>query len=247
MANGYSAHTPGRNSADAGRRSGSIYGYGMRSGAAQPPYGRPVPPPQAAHAGQPKAQLPYVRLTGGEDTGRTAAGMQTPQTPPHRRGASFWVALAVVLLCVVLAAALLFATFGGQQKSSRAGVPGQLDGKKPEEVQAELDRVVEEGMFNISIASAVMFADGVSPGELRIENVPGNLYLMRVTIRLDDTGQQVYTTDLIEPNNHIQQDTLDVDLPQGAYNATAVFTAYDPDTEAEVGQAAAKITLLVQG
>lgn len=179
-----------------------------------------------------------------------AAGMQAspdPKAAKRKRGASFWIALVVVLICIGLAAALLMTTLGAPQKSSRAGVPGQLEGKTPEEVQAELDRVVEEGMFNISIASAVLFADGSSPGELRIENVPGNLYLMRVVIRLDDTGQQVYQTDMIEPNNHIQQDTLDVDLDAGTYNATAVFTAYDPDTEDEVGQAAAKITLLVQG
>lgn len=156
----------------------------------------------------------------------------------------FWVAIAIVVLCVILAAVLFF-TLGPTGKSSRQGSIGQLEGKTAEEIQAELDRIVDDGMFNISIASVVEFPSGTSEGELRIENVPGNQYLMRVVINRDDTGAQIYETDLIEPNYHIQADSLDVDLPAGTYPCTAVFYAYDPETEEMIGQAGAKIDIRV--
>ena len=100
---------------------------------------------------------------------------------------------------------------------------------------------------NISIASSVEFADGTSEGELRIENVPNNPYLMKVEITCDDTGEAVYTSGMIEPNHHIQKARLDVDLDAGDYPCTAVFYAYGKDDEQLVGQAAAKMTVSVLG
>jgi len=123
---------------------------------------------------------------------------------------------------------------------------GQYEGKTDEEIQAELNRIVEEGMFNISINPNITMESGDSEAELRIENVPGNQYLMSVEITLDDTGEVIYKSGLIEPNYHIQFAPLDKKLAAGSYNATAAFTAYDPDTEAEIGVAGAKITITVQ-
>lgn len=159
-----------------------------------------------------------------------------------KRGASFWVAIIVAVVAVVLACVLAFTMCS---RSARQGDEGQLDGKTPEEIQAELDRIVEEGMFNISIASMIEFPDGTSPGEVRIENVPGNIYMMKVEVTRDDTNEVIYTTDFIEPNHHVQQDTLDVDLPAGTYDCTAMFYAHDVDTEELIGQAAAKIQIKV--
>lgn len=160
----------------------------------------------------------------------------------NKRGASFWVAIIVAVVAVVLACVLALTMCS---RSARQGDEGQLDGKTPEEIQAELDRIVEEGMFNISIASVVEFPDGTSPGEVRIENVPGNMYMMKVVITRDDTNEVIYTTDFIEPNHHVQTDTLDVDLPEGSYDCTAMFYAHDMETEELIGQAAAKINIRV--
>ncbi|WP_101721356.1 hypothetical protein [Eggerthella timonensis] len=135
---------------------------------------------------------------------------------------------------------------GGRYHNPNADV-GQLEGKTPEEIQAELNRVVEEGMFNISIAEVLSFPDGTSEGDVRIENVPNNNYLMDVTVKLDETGEEVYESGILEPNHHITKGTLKVDLDKGTYPATAVFTALDPETEAVVGEAAAEVTIMVAG
>lgn len=124
---------------------------------------------------------------------------------------------------------------------------GQAPYKTQEEMQAELDRIVEEGMFNISIASVIQFEDGASSGKAYIENVPGNRYLMQVTIVLDDDGETVFETKAVKPGQYIEDITLTKDLDQGTYPATATFTALDQESHEEVGKAAAKVTLNVMG
>lgn len=122
---------------------------------------------------------------------------------------------------------------------------GNLPGKTMDEIQAELDRVVEEGMFNISISAEVFFEDGSKEGAVRIENVKANPYYMQVTITLDDTGETIYESKIIKQEQYIEKIKLNKDLPQGNYSATAVFTALDQTTFDAVGTAAAKITLIV--
>ncbi|WP_165062495.1 hypothetical protein [Adlercreutzia sp. ZJ154] len=205
-----------------------VRGYGMGSG---------VPPvaPQMPTQSNMQSQGGYVQ----------PATSQSVPASKRKHKARFWVAIVIAIVAIVAAILLAFTLCNGPSKSARQGDLGQLEGKTPEEIQAELDRVVEEGMFNISIASYVEFENGTAPGELRIENVPANNYLMRVEITRDDTGEKIYETDMIEPNYHIQSDTLDVALPKGSYACTATFSAYDKDTEELVGQAAAKIDIEV--
>ena len=178
---------------------------------------------------------------GEAESSRTASVRQP--LPPQ-----FWIMTIVAVLALAVAGVLAF-QMGNQTVQGRDpnAALGQLEGKTPEELQAELDRIVEEGMFNISIASYVEFADGTSEGEVRIENVPSNRYLMQVEVVRDDTGETLYRTGMIEPNHHIQRARLDVDLDAGSYACTAVFYAFEPDTEELVGQAAARMTVVVAG
>lgn len=168
-----------------------------------------------------------------------------PEEKRKKRGVAFWVGIAVAIAALITAGVLAWFMLSGAQPSNRAGSLGQLEGKSPAEIQAEIDRVVEEGMFNISIASVVQFPSGTAEGELRIENVPNNPYLMRVVIVCDDTGEQVYESGILEPNYHIQSDVLDVALPKGSYRCTATFHALDPNTEEEVGTAGAQMLIEV--
>lgn len=164
----------------------------------------------------------------------------------HSRASAFAIAflaaIALAALCLLAFRACSDADLEGRDPNASLG---QLAGKSDAEVQAELDRMVREGMFNISIASQIDYADGAAPGEVRIENVPGNPYLMKVAVVRDDTGEAVYSTGIIEPNSHIQSAPLDVDLDAGTYPCTATFYALDPATEEQVGQASATVTVRV--
>lgn len=102
-------------------------------------------------------------------------------------------------------------------------------------------------MLNISIASTIEFADGTSEGTAYIENVPGNRYNMQVTIVDDETGETLYQSGVLSPNQYIENITLTKDLEPNTYACTANFTALDPTTFDEVGEAAAKVSIVVVG
>ena len=180
----------------------------------------------------------------------TARGEAQPGSAAARQSLPplFWIMAAVAAAALVVAGVLAFnlGSHSLQGRDPNAAL-GQLEGKTPDELQAELERIVEEGMFNISIASYVEFPEGTAEGEVRIENVPSNHYLMQVEVVRDDTGESVYRTGMIEPNHHIQRARLDADLDVGSYPCTAVFYAFESDTEEPVGQAAAKMTIVVAG
>ncbi len=184
----------------------------------------------------------------GASTAAIAHGAPVDAPAPKKR-ALRTAALVIGLVLAAVAVWLcvwLFACNGSALFDANAQ-DGQAPYKTQEEIQAELDRVVEEGMFNISIASIIQFDDGTSPGTAYIENVPGNRYLMKVTITSDDTGDVLYESGVLKPNQFIEQIVLTQDLEAGSYPATATFSALDETTYDEVGQAAAKITIDVLG
>ena len=175
---------------------------------------------------------------------------ETESAPRKKRGRA-WIAAGLAVVLVTAAAAGFFWWRSSHRQDSFfdvSALTGALPGKSEEEVIAELNRVVDEGMFNIAINSYITFPDAKGEGVANIENVPGNRYNMTVSIVLDDTGETVYQSKGIKPGQYIQKIRLDEELPEGFYYATAVFTAYAQDeAHTRVGQAAAKIQLEVGG
>lgn len=166
------------------------------------------------------------------------------------------VIISLALIIVALTWIVLWLTLGnGAERHNSGGAlisfddsaqSGHLPGKSDEEIQAELNRIVEDGMFNISIGSQIIFPDGASEGAANIENIEANHYHMQVTITLDDTGKIVYKSGAVKPGQYLELITLLEDLDAGTYNATATFTALDLESLKAVGQTAAKITLVIE-
>ena len=132
--------------------------------------------------------------------------------------------LPLVLVSAAVAGVFLLKTPDSAKQASAPGARdpnatvGQYEGKSEAEIQAELDKVVQEGMFNISINPDIRMTSGRAEAELRVENIPAN---------------------------HNQAVPLDTVLPGGSYTATALFTAYDIVTEQPAGQAAARVRITV--
>jgi hypothetical protein len=167
------------------------------------------------------------------------------------KGSSIFRILIIFLMLVIIGL-LVYQFVGKKEETPEDGLAssikarlGQLEGKSEAEIQAELDRVIEEGMFHISINPSPVFQDGASEGNLEIENVPNNRYSMLVRITLADTGDEVYDSGLIDPNYHIQKDVLSEELAAGEYPAVASFYAYDTETHEEIGSTACEITMHV--
>lgn len=102
--------------------------------------------------------------------------------------------LPLVLVSAAAAGVFLLKTPNSAKQASAPGARdpnatvGQYEGKSEAEIQAELDKVVQEGMFNISINPDIRMTSGRAEAELRVENIPANHHLMSVTLSRDDTG-----------------------------------------------------------
>ncbi len=158
------------------------------------------------------------------------------------------IVLAVLLLCVIgfgLWFFLLRDTGYERYEFDTDAMAGRIQTMTEEEIQAELNRVVEEGMFNISIASAIVFETADGEGEARIENIAANNYHMQVDIFLKDSEKPIYSSKLIQPGYSIEKIKLNQKLQPGEYEATAIFSAITKDEMKLFGTAGAEIKLYV--
>ena len=176
--------------------------------------------------------------------------MSTPTKDTNNSSVKKLLVALILLLLLLIALVVGFVVVpslkGGSKSFFDANAKsGNLPGMTEEEIQAELDKVVEEGMFNISIASIVTVdKDGLA--DVRIENIAANHHNMTVAITLDGEDTPIYESAGLAPGQYIEQVQLKRTLPAGEYPATALFTAYNLDTLKPEGQAAAKITLTVR-
>ena len=115
-----------------------------------------------------------------------------------------------------------------------------------EEIAAALNSKVEEGMINISMNTSPIFPDGQSEGNLMIVNELVNTYPQRVELIRNDTDAVIYSSAAIAVGSKIASAKLDVELPAGTYECTAMFHSLDPETGAVLGTAGAVVTVTVQ-
>ena len=127
-----------------------------------------------------------------------------------------------------------------------AAMSGGWESLSEEEIVASLNEKVEEGYINISMNASPVFAGGQSEGNLMLVNEAVNRYPQQVVITRQDTGEAIYTSHAIPVGSKIAADTLDVVLPAGTYECTAMFHSLDPDTGAILGSAGANIVITIQ-
>ncbi len=156
------------------------------------------------------------------------------------------IIIIIILLALILGIGLWWVLFASGNWFDSNAKSGQAPYKTNEEIQAELNRQVEEGMFNISIASVVEFADGASHGTPSNENNPGTRYDMMVEKTIHASGEPVFQSGALAPDSYLDDITLSKDLDAGTYPATATFTAYDTESHEAVGKAAAKVSLVIR-
>lgn len=123
---------------------------------------------------------------------------------------------------------------------------GIMPGVDIAERQKELQNLLDESMIAFSINTTPVFPSGTSEGNLLIENPGNNAKLIKVTIQINDTSEEVYQSNFLKPGSYIQSAKLDKVLDKGTYEATAYFSAYTEDTAEYIGQTGAGITLLVE-
>ena len=127
-----------------------------------------------------------------------------------------------------------------------SAVEGGWDNLSPEEIAERLNQKVEEGMINISMNTAPYFENGAAEGNVMIVNEAINNYPQQVEFIRNDTQEVIYQSKAIPVGSKIERAALDVELPAGTYECTAMFHNLDPVSGEIIGTAGAIITITIQ-
>ena len=127
-----------------------------------------------------------------------------------------------------------------------AAIEGGWDNLSPEEIAERLNQKVEEGMINISMNTAPYFENGTAEGNVMIVNESINNYPQQVEFIRNDTGEQIFQSKAIPVGSKIERAALDVELPAGTYECTAMFHNLDPVSGEIIGTAGAIINITIK-
>lgn len=163
-----------------------------------------------------------------------------------------WKYPAVIVLCASSVILLYLFFHSGKEdtepvfsKNARIGI---MPGKTEEQVRDMLQKQLDESMVSFSINSNPVFEDGNSEGELMLEAPANNFNNVEFVIRLDETGEIVYESGILHPNQYILKDKLQAKrtLKKGAYPCTADIRMYDKKTNKMKGMVQAALTITIK-
>ena len=184
---------------------------------------------------------------------------ETYQDHPKQAKGNIRVVLAVVFLACAIGAGIFLITRLVSKPLTKEDARGQTgivydssaveggwDNLSPEEIAEKLNEKVAEGMINISMNTAPYFENGASEGNVMIVNESINNYPQQVEFIRNDTGEQIYQSKAIPVGSKIERAALDVELPAGSYECTAMFHNLDPVSGEIIGTAGAIINITIK-
>ena len=179
--------------------------------------------------------------------------------PKHKSNSRTAVWIGAGVLAAVAIGAIIFisitlrAPMTKEEARAKAGIvydssatEGGWDNLSPEEIEARLNEKVAEGMINISMNTAPYFENGTAEGNVMIVNEAINNYPQQVEFIRNDTQEVIYQSKAIPVGSKIERAALDVELPAGTYECTAMFHNLDPETGDIIGTAGAIITITIK-
>lgn len=190
-----------------------------------------------------------------KDMGKDEQAGGSKEKKPEKKKSRKKRLLVLLLLLLCLACAGGYFIWKNSQPKSKYendlnALAGFLPGKTQEEIEAELNRIIDEGRFNASINGEMTLADGML--DVCIENVPANNYNMVVEVYLypKESGENpelIYQSGIVRQGFYIEKAEAKTSVEPGSYEGLAVFHAIMPDeTEEEIGQTALNVLITVK-
>ncbi len=127
----------------------------------------------------------------------------------------FFAGIAAALTVVTV----LALNFAAARRARFENLERIRDHSESETLQQGLQELVDENMLGFSLNAKPVFKDGEAT--LFLKNDPENKHSFVVSIKLNETGEEVYRSELLPPGGEVIRDSLQKDLKQGEYPATA--------------------------
>ena len=174
------------------------------------------------------------------------------QQPKKKKGKKRWLLLLLLLLLLGAGGGAFYYWKQSQSLSKwqedQDALEGFLPGKTKEEIEAELSRIIDENIMNVSMNAVPTVKDGKI--NVAIENVPGNNYWQQVDVYIypdkDHEQEQklIYQSGIIKPGFYVESGKVLEDLEPGEYDGRAIFHAIYPETMEELN--APEMTVVVK-
>lgn len=167
-------------------------------------------------------------------------------------GKAIAIASAVAAVVIVVVILLLLRSCGAPVDDHSgiefdpSATEGGWDEADTDEIIAGLNEKVEEGMINISMNTAPYFENGTAEGNVMIVNEAINNYPQQVEFIRNDTQEVIYQSKAIPVGSKIERAALDMELPAGTYECTAMFHNLDPVSGEIIGTAGAIINITIK-
>lgn len=125
---------------------------------------------------------------------------------------------------------------------------GILPGKTDEQIEELLSKTIDENTIAFSINSNAVFENARAKGNLMLESPSNNINYIEFVIRRNDTGDVLYRSGLLKPNQYILEDSLQTKTPltKGSHECTADITLYDKETLQAKGMVQAALTITIK-
>ncbi|MBO0462760.1 MULTISPECIES: hypothetical protein [Enterococcus] len=157
-----------------------------------------------------------------------------------------WIVLGLLLL--IIGGIVLY--FNNQENEpvpivSADLLPGLRDASDIE-IAKRAQEIADANYFTLQIAPFAVFENGESEGSIEIVNPGTNVYPIAVDLTLAETGEVIYSSGAIYPNQQIVGAKLDKSLEKGEYQGIARINIYDPETNERQGITEAEISITIQ-
>lgn len=118
---------------------------------------------------------------------------------------------------------------------------------RPSRVPGQSERQKETSYFVIQVNATPVISRGGRRCNLMVGNPTENEQYVKVKLILDDTGEELYCSEILKPGARNAYVELSKVLEAGEHGATAVFMVYDPESMEQVTEIDAGVLLSVEG
>lgn len=186
-----------------------------------------------------------------EDDMITKQGKQLEELEKKSKHLKVAMVGAYILIAVLFVLFLLFrcqCPMNGSDSDSDLE-KGSIDFVQPKSdrnLQEEVNKAVEAGMFNVFMNTDITFEDGNSKGNLLIQNVETNPNPVFVEIYTKDNNELIYQSDEIPVGYKIEEGSLSKSLDKGTYDCIAYFNVIDETSKEIKNKIGLNVKLTVQ-
>lgn len=140
--------------------------------------------------------------------------------------------IAIVICIIVIMALCIIIYLLLHREDDKKKRDVVVNEENVERVLSELEERVPAGSYQVAMNSTWHFENGkASSDNAYVENAAANTNPVYFDITRSDTGETIFESPIIPVGNHLNDITLDTELPAGTYDCVMTYHLLDDEEE----------------